>query len=182
METERLLLRPFTEDDANHLFALDSDPEVMRWIGPVQLASPDAYRQMIRDRFLPYYQKDQGGFWATSARSSGEFLGWFHLRPALDYRFAKEAGYREGDFDLGYRLKRSAWGKGLATEGSQALIERAWTAFGARRIVSCALIGNVASTRVMEKVGLRRDGQFAIPGYEMPAVRYVLEAACGLAS
>jgi RimJ/RimL family protein N-acetyltransferase len=173
LETQRLHLRQFTEEDADNLLALDSDPEVMRYIGPIQLANPDAYREMIRERFLPYYLKDQGGFWAALDKAGGDFLGWFHMRPALDYRFAKEAGYQVGDFDLGYRLRRGAWGKGYATEGSRALIDKALTDLGARRIVSCALVGNVASTRVMEKVGLQRDGLFAIPGYEMPAVRYV---------
>src|SRR6516164_3789788 len=112
LETERLLLREFTEDDADNLFALDSDPDVMRHIGPYQLASPEAYRQQIRTKLLPYYVKYEGyGSWAVIEKANGAFIGWFHLRPALDYRFAAEAGYQAGDFDLGYRFHKIAWGK-----------------------------------------------------------------------
>jgi RimJ/RimL family protein N-acetyltransferase len=175
LETPRLVLRQFTEADAENLFALDSDPEVMRHTGPNRLPDADAYRQLIRDRFLPYYARYESyGFWAVVEKVSGAWLGWFHLRPALDYRFAAEAGYREGDVDLGYRFVRAAWGKGYATEGARALVRKALTELDAARVVSCALEGNAASTRVMEKVGLKFAGRFAMPGYEQPAVLYVL--------
>jgi RimJ/RimL family protein N-acetyltransferase len=176
METERLRLREFTEDDADNLLLLDSDPEVMRYIGPVQFADAAAYLQLIRERFLPYYARNRGGFWAAMEKASAAFLGWFHMRPALDYRFAREAAYQPGDFDLGYRLQRSAWGQGYATEGSRTLIDLAFTTLGAKRVVSCALVGNLASIRVMEKAGLQRDGEFRIPGYDAPLVRYILAA------
>jgi RimJ/RimL family protein N-acetyltransferase len=175
LETPRLILRRFTEADAADLFALDSDPEVMRWIGPRQVADVEGSRQMIAEHFVPYYAKNPGyGFWATQLRSSGEFLGWFHLRPALDYRFAKEAGYQAGEVDLGYRLRRAAWSQGYATEGSLALVHKAFTEQRPTAVVSCALVGNVASTRVMEKVGLKRVGLFSLPGYDMPLVKYTL--------
>ena len=174
LQTERLLLRQFTEDDADNLFALDSDPEVMRYIGPPPHATVEGYRQMVRERFLPQYERGQGGTWAAAERTSGEFLGWMCMRPARDHRFAKEAGFQDGDLELGYRLKRSAWNKGYATEGSHALIRKAWAELGAKRVVACALVGNVASTRVMVKVGLKYDETFAMPGFEMPAVRYVM--------
>ena len=174
LETPRLLLRPFTEDDAEHLFGLDGDPEVMRYVGPFQLASVDAYRELIRECFLPYYQHEGLGFWPAIEKATGDFIGWFHLRPALDYRFAAEAGYREGDVDLGYRLVRAAWGKGIATEGARALVRKGLTELDAACVVACALEPNVASTRVMEKAGLKWVRRFAIPGYDMPAVVYAL--------
>jgi RimJ/RimL family protein N-acetyltransferase len=175
LATERLILREFTEDDADDLFALDSDPDVVRYVGPYQLADPEAYRQRIRTAFLPYYTRYQGyGFWAAVEKAGGSFLGWFCLRPALDYRFAAEAGHRPGDVELGYRLRKSAWGKGYATEGSRALVHRAFTETDAVCVVSTALVANVASTRVMEKAGLKRVGEFALPGYEQPAVKYAL--------
>jgi [ribosomal protein S5]-alanine N-acetyltransferase len=172
-ETQRLLLRQFTEDDADNLLALDSDPDVMRYIGPPPHATADGYRQMIRERFLPHYQKAAGGTWAVVEKASGDFLGWMCMRPALDHRFAREAGFLDGDLELGYRLKKTAWNKGYATEGSHALVRKAWTELAAQRIVACALVGNGASTRVMEKVGLKYDATFAMPGFEMLAVRYI---------
>ena len=175
LETPRLILRRFTEVDAGDLFELDSDPEVMRYIGPHQLADVAAARRLICERILPYYEQHAGyGFWAVQAKPGGAFLGWFHLRPALDYRFAREAGYRDGEVDLGYRLRRAVWGQGYATEGSLALVHKAFTERQPEAVVSCALVGNVASTRVMEKVGLRRAELFSLPGYEMASVKYVL--------
>jgi [ribosomal protein S5]-alanine N-acetyltransferase len=177
LETSRLFLRQFNEEDAELLLELDSDPEVMRWIGPYALKDADAYRQHIQQRILPYYsERADFGYLAAILKATGDFLGWFHLRPALDYRYAAAAGYRDGDFDLGYRLRRSAWGHGYATEGSRLLIHKAFADWGAGRVVSCALVGNVASTRVMEKCGLKREEAFAIQGIESPLVRCALAA------
>src|SRR5262249_31701097 len=157
LETERLILREFTEDDADLLFALDSDPAVMRYIRPHQaadpkayrLANPAAYRQHIRTTHFGHHAQGKGhGLWAGIEKASGDFIGWFHLRPALDYKFAAEAGYRAGDLDLGYRLRQAAWGKGYATEAAQALVRRAFAELGAERVVATALAANTASTRV----------------------------------
>ena len=173
--TERLVLREFTEDDAEALFALDDDPEVMRYIGPLRLPAPDDYRRQIRERLQPYYARHPGyGFFAAVERATGLFIGWFHLRPALDYRYAVQAGYQAGDLDLGYRLRRAAWGHGYATEGSRHLVRRAFADPTTRRIVACALVGNAASTQVLEKVGMERQHEFVVPGHEVPGVRYVL--------
>jgi RimJ/RimL family protein N-acetyltransferase len=125
--------------------------------------------------YLRYYEQGTGvGFWAAIEKATGAFLGWFHLRPGPDYRFVAQAGYREGDLDLGYRLTRSAWGRGYATEGSRALVRKAFMELGARRVVATALVANGASTRVMEKVGLRPAGEVKLPGFSEPAVTYVL--------
>jgi RimJ/RimL family protein N-acetyltransferase len=173
LETPRLLLRRLTEADADDLFVMDSDPEVIRYAGP-RLADRDAYRRRIREGFLPYYDRYASYGYFAAVGKDGAFLGWFHLRPALDYRFAAEAGYREGDVDLGYRLVRAAWGKGIATEGARALVRKGLTELDAACVVACALEPNVASTRVMEKAGLKWVRRFAIPGYDMPAVVYAL--------
>src|SRR5438067_6098001 len=160
-ETDRLLLREFTEDDAGELFALDSDPEVVRSVGPYTLPSVDAYREHIRKRFLPFYdgRVPPRGFWAAAEKPGGAFAGWFHLRPAADYRHAAECGFRPGDHDLGYRLARRFWGRGLATEGAAALVRSALADPTVTRVVACALAANRASVRVLEKVGLRQVGE-----------------------
>src|SRR4029453_16610137 len=98
--------------------------------------------------YLDYYERYAGyGFWAVEERASGEFPGWFHLRPEPDMP--------EDEPELGYRLVRSAWGKGYATEGSRALIDRGFTELGVERVVASTMVVNVASRRVMEKSGLR---------------------------
>ena len=98
--------------------------------------------------FLGYYERFAGyGFWAAVERTSGQFLGWFHLRPAPDAP--------PGEVELGYRLRRAAWGKGYASEGSRALIDKAFRELGAERVFADTMTVNVASRRVMEKAGLK---------------------------
>ena len=148
LETQRLLLRQFTQDDVENLVELDGDPEVMRFINGGRPTS----RQEIESDFLPavldYYERFAGfGFWAAIEKSTGQFVGWFHFRPATDAP--------PGEVELGYRLPKAAWGKGYATEGSRALIEKGFTDFGVQRVVASTMVVNVASRRVMEKAGLR---------------------------
>lgn len=176
LETERLVLRELVDSDADHLLALDGDPEVMRYIGPFALPDRDAYRQRIRAYQETYARGPGHGLWAAVDRDTAAFLGWFHLRPALDYRFAAEAGYAAGDLDVGYRFRREAWGRGLATEGAQALVKKAFADLAAPRVVACALATNRASLRVLEKAGLRRHHAFGLPGFPDPAVMYALTA------
>jgi len=173
LETERIVLRRFTEDDAALLLDLDGDPEVMRYCGPYGLPDEAAYRERIRNYFQPYYAKGpRFGFWAAEDKATGQFIGWYHLRPALDYRFASEAGYRDGDYDIGYRLVQAAWGKGYATEVSRALVRCGFAEPEVRAIVAVVLVGNLASCRVLEKLGLRRVSEFPLPGFEMAAAKY----------
>lgn len=147
LETERLVLRRFTEADVDLLFELDSDPSVMRYINGGKPTPRHEVESDILPAFLAHYERYEGyGFWAAIEKSSREFLGWFHFRPNHG------AGLDEPE--LGYRLRRSAWGKGYATEGSLALIHKGFTEFGVRRVVSETMVVNTASRRVMEKAGL----------------------------
>ena len=174
LETDRLLLRRFTADDADALYDLDSDPDVVRFTdlgGPPPYA---AYRDRILPRNLAYYQTYAGyGYWATIEKSTGDFLGWFHFRPAAA---------DPDEIELGYRLKKSAWGKGYATELSRALIRCGFTELGTACVTATALAENRASIRVMEKAGLRFERtwsyEFADPHTGQvtahPAVKYRL--------
>jgi len=171
--TQRLLLRQFTADDLDDVHALDSDPEVMRFI----TGGPATPREVLRDEHLPhwmafYERGDDWGFWAAQDRTTGAFLGWFHLRPGTDAR--------SDEPELGYRLRRDVWGLGLATEGSLALIDRAFTRSQATRVYATTMAINVASRRVMEKAGMhfvrlfRGDWPQAIPGDEHGDVEYAI--------
>ena len=147
LETERLLLRRFTHDDVENLVELDSDPEVMHFINGGRATPRGEIETDVLPTFLGFYERYAGfGFWATEEKSTGRFIGWFHLRPAQ--------GAPPGEVELGYRLRRSAWGKGYATEGSRALIDKGFAEFGVERVVAFGMVVNVASTRVMEKAGL----------------------------
>ena len=98
--------------------------------------------------WLAYYERgDRYGFWAAIDKGTGAFLGWFHLRPLPEDP--------DDEPELGYRLNAAAWGQGYATEGSRALIRKAFEAFGARRVHAATMAVNVGSWRVMEKAGMR---------------------------
>jgi RimJ/RimL family protein N-acetyltransferase len=178
LETERLTLRRFTDstEDAELLFELDSDPEVMRYIGPFGLPSVEAYRARIGTVWLAQYTHPVRGCMAVTEKSSGQFCGWIFMRPATEYRFATEAGWtRNTDMELGYRLRRAVWGRGYATEVAIPVVQLTLADPTVTCVVAAALVPNRASTRVMEKAGLSRVREFSIAGYEDPLVMY---AAC----
>ena len=176
LQTDRLVLRRFTPDDVDLLVELDSDPQVMHYITGGQLTSREEIATDLLPAFLEYYSRYDGfGFWAAVQRSTGEFLGWFHLRPAGD----------DGpdEVELGYRLRREAWGRGYATEGSRALIAKAFADLGVRRVHAETMALHSASRRVMESAGLRlvrtfhQDWPYPIPGDEQGDVEYALTRA-----
>lgn len=173
LETERLLLRRFTRADVDNLVELDADPEVMRFINGGKPTPREEIQHDILPAFLSYYDRYAGyGFWAAVERSSGAFVGWFHLRP--------RAGSDPDDVELGYRLRRSAWGKGYATEGSRALIRKGFAELDAKRVWAETMTVNTASRRVMEKSGLKfvrtfhQDWPDPIEGDEWGDVEYEL--------
>lgn len=180
LETDRLLLRRFTDTDADAelAFELDSDPEVMRYIGPHGLPSAAAYRERIRTVWLPQDVAPARGVRAAVEKATGAFVGWVFLRPAPLYKFAAEAGWtRETDLELGYRFRRAAWGRGYATESAAALVSLAFSQPEVTAVVAAALVTNRGSWRVMEKIGMKRVREFPIAGYDDPLVTYALDRA-----
>ena len=106
----------------------------MRYITGGRPTSREELRDDVLPAFLRYYERFPGyGFWAAVEKATGQFLGWFHLRPP--------EGASPDEPELGYRLRRSAWGKGYATEGSRALVRVAFTELGARRVYAETMAG-----------------------------------------
>jgi RimJ/RimL family protein N-acetyltransferase len=173
LRTGRIDLRRFTLADVDLLVELDNDPAVMRYINgglPVPRAE---IADDVLPAFLAYHERgDDHGFWAAVERDSGRFLGWFHLRPGHG------AGPHEPE--LGYRLHTFAWGRGYATEVSRALIDDGFASRGAERVTAETMVVNVASRRVMEKVGMRlvrtfhADWPVRIAGDEYGDVEYAI--------
>jgi RimJ/RimL family protein N-acetyltransferase len=173
LETERLVLRRFTDNDVDNLVELDSDPDVMRLINGGRPTSRDEIESDVLPMFLEYYERFTGyGFWAAVEKSTGQFVGWFHFRPTK--------GMPSDEIELGYRLRKSAWGKGYATEGSRALIQKGFADLGVRRVFASTMVVNVGSRRVMEKAGLKFVRAFHQPwpdrieGEEQGDVEYAL--------
>ncbi|MFI5967602.1 GNAT family N-acetyltransferase [Streptomyces asoensis] len=173
LETERLILRRFTADDADLLIELDSDPAVMRYLSG-GAATPS---ELVRERQLPYivagYEKWGGdlGLFAAHDKEDGAFIGWFLLRPEP-----------EGPLDeveLGYRLRQAAWGRGLGTEGSRALLRKAFDELGLRLVWAETMSMNRGSRNIMEKLRMTHTDTIPTPpdmqmveGAEHGGVRY----------
>lgn len=161
LETERLRLRRFTPDDGANLFALDNDPAVMRYINGGTPTPWEVVQIQILPGFLRYDDAQPGfGFWAAEEKATSEFLGWFVFRPT---------GNAPGEVALGYRLRRTAWGKGYATEGGAALIRRGFEEWGVARVVATTYEENAASRRVMEKLGMGHVRSFRYSAEEIGA-------------
>lgn len=175
METDRMLLRRLTLADEGNLFALDSDPEVMHYLTGGRGTPLKVIRTKMLPRMMGHHESDERhrglGYWAAIERSSGEFLGWFGL--------AGENAER-GDAELGYRLRRSAWGQGYATEGARELVHLCFAELGVRRAFAHTMAVNLASRRVLEKAGLTHvrtyfeDWSDPIEGSELGEVEYEL--------
>jgi RimJ/RimL family protein N-acetyltransferase len=156
--TERLVLRRLTAADADGLLALDGDPAVMRYIDS-RIKSRAEIETEVLPRLLAVYERyrDYGHFAADTR--DGEFIGWFGIRPVVP-----SADWMEHWVDapepartaaLGYRLRRSAWGRGYATEGAQALVRRAFGELGVEEVVATTMAVNARSRAVLAKAGLR---------------------------
>lgn len=173
--TDRLTLRRFTRDDAPALLELDRDPAVRRFVEDGVEPTLAGSLEMIDHWLATYPPGAPFGFWAADERDSAEFVGWFHLRSNADRA--------DDDPELGYQLGAAHWGRGLATEGSWALIDHAFRSSEVDRIVAETMTVHAASRRVMEKVGMRladtfhADWPVRIPGDEHGDVRYAITRA-----
>ena len=142
-ETPRLILGQFTEDDAALILDLNSDPEIVKYVHEPVLTSEEQAKKIIIDIILPQY-KNNLGRWATYTKDNNEFIGWCGLkyRPEMD------------EIDLGYRFKRSSWGKGFATEAAKHTLTFAFNTLDLKLITGRAHIENIASIKVLEKIGM----------------------------
>jgi RimJ/RimL family protein N-acetyltransferase len=170
LHTERLTLRPATTASAANCFALDQDPEVMRYLGGVPPNDTLTLARERLDRAIARHADDAGfGLGVCRLKSDDQFVGWFMLKPcALEWR-AGVAGWLEPTehVELGYRLARAHWGKGYATEVSRRLLEHGFGELGLAEIVGVTHVDNLASRRVLEKLGFEEQGRARYQGSEV---------------
>ncbi|PRP96511.1 anhydro-N-acetylmuramic acid kinase [Enhygromyxa salina] len=164
-ETPRMWLRPVEEADLDELVALDADPEVMRYISGGQPNPRSVYERELLPRMRAWVGRPFGYFSAFAGSEAGAFLGWFHLRPSV---------FDDQILELGYRLRREVWGRGLATEGSRVLLEHAFTTLGQTAVDACAMPENAASIAVMRRCGMQYLGMFTHPRVNMELARYIV--------
>ena len=140
LQTMTLTLRPCTPSDSADFMDLERDPQVMRFLNgghAVDRAQSDPDATFLMPKGTEPY------VWTARRTTTGAFVGWFCLWP--------DGG---NVAELGYRLRRLDWGQGLASEGASALVSWGFTSGHYDKIVSCTMAGNIASRRVMEKIGM----------------------------
>ena len=148
VRTARLILRAWRESDGEPFAAMNVDPEVTRYLGtgPRDRAASD---ELIRS-FERHWAERGFGLWAVE-RADGAFLGFTGLA-----QWTFEAPFMPA-VEVGWRLARSAWGHGYATEAARAALRFGFETIGLAEIVSFTVPDNVRSRRVMERLGMTRD-------------------------
>jgi RimJ/RimL family protein N-acetyltransferase len=142
LETERLLLRMFREEDLDAYAAICADPEVMRYLGEGKpLGRAEAWRQMAM--ILGHWALRGFGLWAVEERATGALLGRIG--------FFQPEGWP--GFELGWMLRRQSWRKGYATEGARRALAHAFTGMGRDHVISLIHPANAGSIRVAERLG-----------------------------
>ena len=167
IETERLLLRGWREADIAPFHAMGQDAEVMRYIGP-PITWDDA--RAAHDRMIARQAEDGYCFWALERKGDAAFLGFCGLQP----------GYAllEGETEIGWRLRRDAWGQGFAREAAEASLAWGWANLDAPRVTAITVPANRASWGLMERLGMTRypDEDFDHPSVadNSPLKRHIL--------
>jgi [ribosomal protein S5]-alanine N-acetyltransferase len=164
--TKRLELREITIDDASGFFALNEDPEVLRYTGDVPFSDEEEARRFIQS--YDRYATTGYGRWSVYLRQNGRYIGWcgLNLTPA------------SGETDLGFRFFRDCWGMGYATEAARAALELGFEHFRLSKIVGRAMHDNAASHAVLRKLGMTPIFTFERAGerwvqYELTAGQFL---------
>jgi [ribosomal protein S5]-alanine N-acetyltransferase len=162
LETERLILREMTEDDADNLVALARNPNVTRYIpGEPPVNTREEALVVLRERIFPQYRHSVGR-WACIVKATGEFIGWCGVKHLPE----------NAEYDIGYRFLEPQWGKGYATEAARATLLFSRQHLAAERVVGRAMPENLASVHVLEKIGLVYEGEVEEEG--VPLKIYVM--------
>ncbi len=147
LETERLILRHLVPEDLDALARIQSDSEVMAYFATGVRSREQTADDIARCQQL---QAEYGySLWGVILKQNGEFLGRCGLLPQ------EIAG--QGEVEVAYMIAKEYWGQGIATEAATGILNYGMKAFDINRIVSIIHINNLASRRVAEKIGMRRD-------------------------
>ncbi len=161
LETPRLVLRRWRAEDHEPMTAINSDPEVMRWIGDGSVHDAERTAALI-ERVERGWEEAGFGLFAVQVRETGELAGFTGL--AVPHFLPEILPAVE----IGWRLGRPFWGRGIATEAARAALRFGLRDRGLDRVVSVHQIGNTASERVMVKLGMRRERDTVHPELGVP--------------
>jgi ribosomal-protein-alanine N-acetyltransferase len=143
-ETERLIIREFTMEDFDDLNAMNSDPEVTKYILGRPFSAEESMNYL--KSYLEFYKKKTGlGVFAAIEKETGSFLGWVCLRPF----------HTDDEIELGYRLNQKSWGKGYATELAKTMVAYGFKKLNLKEIIAIVVPANKNSKNVLSKAGLK---------------------------
>ena len=149
IETERLVLRSWHEDDIEPFIRYTNTDGVMRWLGGVN--APDLLEGVVRDRFMMWDKQKGHTFWVVERKDDGAFLGFCGLKIAADV-----GSPVEGEVEVGWRFREDVWGRGYAKEAAIASLDFAFETLGAKQVVALTVQGNAPSWGLMERLGMTR--------------------------
>jgi RimJ/RimL family protein N-acetyltransferase len=156
LETDRLTLRMFREDDFEQYARICADAEVTRYLGESKpLARWEAWRQMAM--IIGHWHLRGYGLWAVEEKTTGHLLGRIG--------FFNPEGWP--GFELGWVLDRESWGKGYATEGARRALDYAFTEMGRDRVISVIHPDNHASIRVAQRIGEKLETRSELFGHDV---------------
>ena len=147
LRTDRLTLRPWRESDLEPWATMNADPEVRQHLGDV--LTPEQSAASVA-HFQAEFARRGYGWWAVEVLATGEFIGFAGL-DAVDEEMPFTG------VEIGWRLARSAWGHGYATEAARACLTFGFETLGLAEIVAVTTVANVRSQAVMRRIGMTRD-------------------------
>ncbi|MEZ4797960.1 MAG: GNAT family N-acetyltransferase [Flavobacteriaceae bacterium] len=161
IETDRLILRELLPTDIDSMFELDSDPIVHKYLGNRPVKTKHETEKIIQSIIDQY--KDRGiGRWAAIEKSTGDFIGWSGLK--LNIGEKDSLNGKQNFYDIGYRFIPRYWGKGYATESAIAALDFGFKVKQYQTIAGIALVENIGSNKVLQKIGLRYIEDFDCEG------------------
>jgi RimJ/RimL family protein N-acetyltransferase len=152
-ETARLRMRDWRDSDEADFYAIMNRPEVMQHLGGVQ--TTEEWRAAYT-RIRGFSAQFDHTFWIVEDKASGEIQGFCGLKRVN----APGAGDLTGQFEIGWRLRPEAWGKGIAKEAAIASLDLAFGRFGAPNVVALTIAANLPSQALMERLGMHRRAEF----------------------
>ena len=157
IETERLILRELLPTDVEGIFELDSNTTVHKYLGNKPIKTKEKAIEIIQFIREQYIERGIGRF-ATIEKSSGDFVGWSGLKLNLDEK--EELNGKRSFYDIGYRFIPRFWRKGYATESALVVLDFGFKELDIKTICGAADIENVASNKVLQKIGLKYINDF----------------------
>ena len=154
LETERLYLRRLTIEDAENLYLLNSDYDVLKYTGDVPFESIETAKIFLTN--YDHYKKYDFGRWAVINKINNKFLGWCGLKYTQDL----------DEYDIGFRFFKKEWNKRYATESAKACVKLGFDKYKMNEIIGRAMKENISSIKVLEKIGLTYFKTFDFDGQE----------------